>query len=69
MLRFKQYLCRHDYKFVARHKYTMQNLWKCKKCGVYYIQHWGIGVGAKSKTPALKDWIYEEGEEDEKTDM
>lgn len=39
----------------------MQNLWVCEKCGIYYIQHWGIGVGSKSKTPALDNWIYEEG--------
>lgn len=59
MLKPKQYFCKHDYKFLAKERDTMQNLWKCNKCGVYYIQHWGIGTGGKIKEPPPLNWIYE----------
>lgn len=63
MLKLKQYLCRHDYKYIAKQKHVSENLWQCKKCKVYYIQHWGMGLGYKSKTPHLTNWIYVEVEE------
>lgn len=59
MLKIKQYLCRHDFKYLARHQFTSQNLWKCKKCEVYYIQHWGLDIGYKCKYPNIDGWIYE----------
>ena len=58
VLKLNQYLCRHDYKYIAKHKQVNENLWQCKKCKVFYIEHWGIGLGYKSKTPHLTNWIY-----------
>lgn len=59
MLKLKQYLCRHNFKYIAKHKTTQQNLWKCTKCGVYCIQHYGLGTHYKSKTPHIDGWNYE----------
>jgi hypothetical protein len=58
MLRIKQYLCKHDFKYLAEHMSTQQNLWKCDKCNVYCIQHWGIGTYYNAKTPHIEGWIY-----------
>lgn len=58
MLKLKQYLCKHDYKYLAKNKHISENLWQCKKCGVYYIQHWGLGIGFKSKNIGNAKWIY-----------
>lgn len=60
MLKLKQYICKHNFDFIAKHKYTSQNLWKCNKCGVYLIQHWGIGVYGLCKAPDIGDWEYED---------
>lgn len=57
MLKLKQYLCKHDYEYLAREKDTSQNLWQCKKCKVFYVQHWGIGVGVKCKDYPIMNWI------------
>lgn len=57
VLKIRQYLCRHDYICIARHKSTSQNLWKCSKCGVYYIQHWGLGIGYACVKPNLNGWV------------
>lgn len=60
MLKLRQYLCRHDFEYIAKHRSSSQNLWKCRKCGVYCIQHWGLGIHYKFKTPHIDGWIYEE---------
>lgn len=55
----KQFFCRHKrIECIAQHEFTQQNLWYCPKCGIYYIQHYGIGVGCYSKTPMLEHWKY-----------
>ena len=56
ILKLRQYLCKHDFIQIGKHISTSQNLWKCKKCDIYYIQHWGMGVGYKCKTPNLDGW-------------
>jgi hypothetical protein len=61
-LKLKQYLCRHNFKFVSKHKDTQQNLWKCKKCGVYCIQHYGIGVHYFCKEPNIDGWENDKNE-------
>jgi len=57
MLKLRQYLCKHDFKLIAKHKCTSQNLWQCKKCGVFVIQHWGIGLNYKCKVPNICGWV------------
>jgi hypothetical protein len=57
MLKLKQYFCKHDYSCIAEHSSTQSNLWKCKKCGVFYIQHYGINVGYKCKIPNVGGWV------------
>lgn len=56
VLKLKQYFCRHDYKLIGKHQSTSQNLWQCFKCEVFVIQHWGLGISYKSKTPHLSGW-------------
>ncbi|PEA75121.1 hypothetical protein CON92_26510 [Bacillus wiedmannii] len=56
MLKFRQYFCSHDYKYIAHHDTAQMNLWKCKKCGVFYIQHYGIDAGYKCKFPNVSGW-------------
>lgn len=58
MLKIRQYLCRHDFKVIAEHDTSSQNLWQCPKCKVYCIQHWGIGTHYLSKTPHIDGWVY-----------
>ncbi|MCK9198087.1 MAG: hypothetical protein M0P49_00620 [Bacilli bacterium] len=57
ILKLKQYFCNHKFGLIATHKTSSQNLWQCPKCGVFYIQHWGIGIGYKIKTPNLDNWV------------
>lgn len=59
MLKLKQYFCKHDFKIIAHHNCSQQNLWRCKKCGVFVIQHYGIGFSYKNQTPHIDGWIYE----------
>ena len=53
----RQLICKHDYKVIAKHNTTQQNLWQCNKCRIFYIQHYGIGIGYKCKKPNLNGWI------------
>lgn len=55
-LRLKQYFCEHNLKYVTKHRTSQQILWKCTKCGVYCIEHYGIGLGYYSKTPHIQGW-------------
>lgn len=48
---------RHDYEYVARHRSSSQNLWWCRRCGLFYIQHWGLGIGYTHKTPHIGGWV------------
>jgi hypothetical protein len=59
VLKVKQYFCKHNFQFIAHHNCTQQNLWKCSKCGVFIIQHYGIGTHYKCKEPNIDGWIYE----------
>lgn len=59
MLKLKQYFCKHDYKYLANHKSTQQNLWTCERCDVFVIQHYGIVAHYKCKEPNIGGWIYE----------
>ena len=56
MLKVKQYICKHDFRVIAQHQSTQSNLWQCKKCDVYYVQHYGINVGYKCKVPNIGGW-------------
>lgn len=56
--RFKQSICRHEFKCIAKHKFCSENLWICKKCGIFYIQHYGLDFGFESKTPTSDNWEY-----------
>ncbi|PGO60583.1 hypothetical protein CN981_08525 [Priestia megaterium] len=56
MLKLRQYFCKHDYKIIAQHESTQSHLWKCKKCKVYFVQHFGIDVGYKCKIPNIGGW-------------
>lgn len=40
---------KHDFIFVKKQTHTSQNLWKCSKCKMHYIQHYGLGIGYKTK--------------------
>ncbi len=42
---------------IAKHRSSQQNLWGCNKCGVFIIQHWGLGTYYKSKTHHINGWI------------
>lgn len=57
MLKLRQYFCKHDYKQIAYHLSSAQNLWQCSKCKVFYIQHWGMGIGVAMKIPNLDGWV------------
>ena len=57
MLKLRQYFCKHNFVVIAQHAHTQSNLWKCRKCKVYYIQHYGIGLGYKCKVPNVGGWI------------
>ena len=57
MLKLKQCLCRHDFILIAEHNSTSQNLWQCSKCDLYYIQHWGLGIGYNCKKPNINGWV------------
>lgn len=58
MLKIKQYFCKHDYEMVAMHGHSQQNLYKCKKCDVFLIQHYGLGVRHKCTYPNIDGWVY-----------
>jgi hypothetical protein len=53
MLKFKQYFCRHEFEKIAQHKDTQMNLWRCNKCEVFLVQHYGIGLSYKCKIPNI----------------
>lgn len=57
MLKLKQYFCKHKFKLVGKQRHVQENLWQCEKCGVFYIQHYGIGVGYHHKTPHIGGWV------------
>ena len=57
-IKFKRFICRHDYNTIAMHKWARANLWKCEKCGDigmqnyvhnYWLPHWNDNVN-------IDDW-------------
>ena len=57
-IKFKRFICRHDYNTIAMHKCARANLWKCEKCGDigmrnyihgHWIPHWNDKV-------VMDDW-------------
>ncbi len=56
MLKIKQYFCEHVYRRIGEHEHTQQNLYQCRKCEVFYIKHYGIGISYKCKTPNIGGW-------------
>ena len=57
-IKFKRFICRHDYNTIAMHKCARANLWKCEKCGDigmrnyvhgHWIPHWNNKV-------VMDDW-------------
>ena len=60
MLKLKQYLCKHDYKYLARNRDINEYLWQCNKCKVYYVGHLGTMASFKSKTKPKGNWIYDD---------
>ena len=58
MLRLKQYFCKHNLTCIGINKNCQENLWYCNKCDVYYIQHYGIGIGyfTKKLPTDLNNW-------------
>lgn len=59
MLKLRQYFCRHDFKYLARHKSVSENLWCCPKCNVYCVQHWKLGLHYKTNDPGNM-WVMED---------
>lgn len=56
---WKRLFCfNHDYKNIAAHRVSQQNLWKCEKCGQLYLQHYGIGVGSKVYNFNVVEWRF-----------
>lgn len=53
----KIFKCKHDYKLKAEHETTQSHLWQCKKCKLYYVQHYGIDVGYTCKVPNIGGWV------------
>ncbi len=41
MLKIKQYLCKHDFYMIAKHKIVSEDLYQCSKCGAYMVKHRG----------------------------
>lgn len=60
-LKLNQYICKHDYRHIAKSKSVSENLWVCDKCGVYYVQHWGMGIGYKCKLQPSGSWEFNKG--------
>ena len=57
-IKFKRFICKHDYNTIAMHKWARANLWKCEKCGDigmrnyvhgHWIPHWNDKV-------VMDDW-------------
>ena len=42
-IKFKRFICRHDYNTIAMHKCARANLWKCDKCGDIGMQNYAHG--------------------------
>ena len=43
-IKFKRFICRHDYNVIATHKMSRANLWKCEKCGDLLYQNYNDNV-------------------------
>lgn len=56
----RQFFCRHDFRIEACHKHVSENLYQCTKCSVYFVWHWGLGLGFKSKSCPGEDWLFYE---------
>ena len=56
-MNLRKLFCKHDYKQIAKHQSSSQNLWRCDKCGLLYIQHWGIDIGYSCEKPNLDGWV------------
>lgn len=56
-IKLRQMICEHNFKFIGKHKYVNENIWYCKKCKVYYVQHIGVGTGFYTNKVNWSDWI------------
>ncbi|OZT77126.1 hypothetical protein CFN03_08605 [Salinicoccus roseus] len=60
-IKLKQFFCRHNWKHIAPHKHTSQDLYQCQHCYIYLIHHRGINASYKSRDSHIGGWDYEEG--------
>lgn len=59
MLKIKQYLCKHDFYMIAKHKIVSKDLYQCSKCGVYMVKHRGDLTSFKCKEfPLCGQWEF-----------
>lgn len=58
VLKLKQYICRHKFRLIAKHKYCQENLWVCDKCSVFLTQHYGVNVHYLSKEIPNIEWVF-----------
>ena len=57
-IKFKRFICRHDYNTIAMHKWARANLWKCEKCGDLLYQNYNDNVTVSHYNHMInkKDW-------------
>ena len=57
-IKFKRFICRHDYNTIAMHKCARANLWKCDKCGDIGMQNYAHGhwIPHWNDKVVMEDW-------------
>ena len=57
-IKFKRFICRHNYNVIAMHKCARANLWKCEKCGDIGMQNYAHGhwIPHWNDKVVMEDW-------------
>ena len=57
-IKFKRFICRHNYNTIAMHKWARANLWKCEKCGDIGMQNYAHGhwIPHWNDKVVMEDW-------------
>lgn len=56
--RLSQFLCRYGFTLVAENKITRESLYRCRKCGIYEMYHYGINCSRKTRKININEWDF-----------
>lgn len=56
--RLSQFLCKHGFTSIAENEISQEALYRCRKCGLYEMYHYGIGSQRRTRNIDINEWNF-----------